>query len=107
MKFFVIVYIEAKSFHLKFQVAGTPSLADMVKKTNFGIFEAFSEYFQLEIRYPNCIPWAEILHKVAPGPWDPWELECKIWGIQPKAFGHSMAKYPQMSKNDKIWACNF
>ena len=45
MKFLVLICSEADYIHLKFQVAGTPSLADMVKKTNFGIFEAFSEYF--------------------------------------------------------------
>ena len=48
MKFLVLICSEAEYIHLKFQVAGTPSLADMVKKPNFGIFQAFFGYFQLE-----------------------------------------------------------
>ena len=42
----------------------------------------------------------KILHEKA---LESWELVCQIWCSQLKPFGHSVKKYPRVSRNAKFW----
>ena len=78
------------------------------------IFEHFLSifwaFFGQKIRLKFDL-WAEILHRDAPGAYQP---VCKIWCDWLKAFGRGEAKRPKVSKNAKfctldftILTCNF